>query len=253
SRPRRGRSRAWVDDAPPGPHPAGRPRGGHGHRPVAAPRRRGRRPGPGAGALPRAVCPLPRRAGTGLGLGPEGGDASRSRPGPGAGRDPALGRLPLRDRQARGRGGRPDTVHAAVRVPAERRGRLGRGGLRAVARAPAVISRTAGAPSEPARRTRTGRWTAAACVGVAVAATAAGSQPAAPPMHEPTGLVPHALAAADLNGDGKPDLVVANTGGGTLTLYHGDGTGRFGTPQEIGGIPGPASLAVGDFDGDGRP
>jgi uncharacterized protein (TIGR03437 family) len=43
----------------------------------------------------------------------------------------------------------------------------------------------------------------------------------------PTGVDPSGVIAADLNGDGKPDLVVANTGSNSLSLFLNNGTGGF--------------------------
>lgn len=52
------------------------------------------------------------------------------------------------------------------------------------------------------------------------------------------------LFVADVNGDGKPDLLSAD---GTLQLGNGDGT--FSTGTAVAGSP----LAVADFNGDGKP
>ena len=70
------------------------------------------------------------------------------------------------------------------------------------------------------------------------------------------GSAPFAVAVGDFNGDGKPDLAVANdTASGTVTVLLGDGTGNFtpafGSPFAVGGRP--QSVAVGDFNGDGKP
>ena len=68
------------------------------------------------------------------------------------------------------------------------------------------------------------------------------------------GTGPHSTAVGDFNGDGIPDLAVANSGDGTLTVLLGDGTGGFMAAS--GGpfaVPDPSSVAVGDFNGDGIP
>jgi hypothetical protein len=64
---------------------------------------------------------------------------------------------------------------------------------------------------------------------------------------------------ADLDGDGKPDLVVALPTGGETTngkvsvlLGHGDGTFGEATTYDSGGNE-PRSVAVGDLNGDGAP
>ncbi len=75
-----------------------------------------------------------------------------------------------------------------------------------------------------------------------------------------TGPSPAWVAAADLNGDGKPDLVVADTGSisdtsdeGALYVLLNQGNGSFGQPTVYlaGALPG--ALAIGDMNGDGKP
>jgi hypothetical protein len=66
------------------------------------------------------------------------------------------------------------------------------------------------------------------------------------------------VTAADLNGDGKLDLVFSNSCGtgctaNTISIFFGNGDGTFqpGFSETVGNAP--HSVAVGDFNGDGRP
>jgi hypothetical protein len=67
------------------------------------------------------------------------------------------------------------------------------------------------------------------------------------------GNVPYAIAAADLNGDGFIDLVVANQSSNNLTILMGNGDGTF-TPTSASPPTGnaPSAIAIGDFNGDGN-
>jgi hypothetical protein len=69
-----------------------------------------------------------------------------------------------------------------------------------------------------------------------------------------TGTAPGSVEVADFNGDGKPDLGVANEQSGTVTVLLGDGKGRFaeakGSPFAAGRQPN--DIAVGDFNRDGK-
>ena len=70
---------------------------------------------------------------------------------------------------------------------------------------------------------------------------------------------PRALAIVDVNGDGKPDIVTANSNNnsnssGSVSILLNAGNGSFsaaGAPIAIG--PHPYSVAVADVNGDGKP
>jgi hypothetical protein len=83
----------------------------------------------------------------------------------------------------------------------------------------------------------------------------AGGFAAAPGSPVAAGSAPSALAAGDLNLDGKPDLAVANNGSANVSILLGDGAGGF---QAAAGSPvgtglGPFPLVVADLDLDGKP
>lgn len=61
------------------------------------------------------------------------------------------------------------------------------------------------------------------------------------------------LAVADFNGDGHPDIAVANGWGGRMVRLLGDGAGRFAAARSYG-IPerDARAVAVADFNEDGR-
>jgi hypothetical protein len=66
------------------------------------------------------------------------------------------------------------------------------------------------------------------------------------------GRTPKALATADFNGDGIPDLVIGDDDG-SLKLFLGDGTGNFSPAPDVARLDSVVSIAVADFNGDGRP
>jgi hypothetical protein len=64
---------------------------------------------------------------------------------------------------------------------------------------------------------------------------------------------PLSLAVSDLNGDGMPDIVVANAYSDDITVLLASGDGQFSSVANYGGGSYPISVAVGDFNGDWAP
>jgi hypothetical protein len=87
---------------------------------------------------------------------------------------------------------------------------------------------------------------------VSVAATAS----FAPAMNYPVGAHPVAVAVADFNGDGKPDLAVANNGDanagddGNVSILFGNGDGTFKSANNVPGGRNPFTIATADFNRD---
>jgi FG-GAP-like repeat/Abnormal spindle-like microcephaly-assoc'd, ASPM-SPD-2-Hydin len=69
----------------------------------------------------------------------------------------------------------------------------------------------------------------------------------------PVGMTPFSVAVADFNGDGKPDVVTANTSSNDLSvlLGNGDGTLQPAVSYPVG--TGPITVRTGDVSGDGIP
>ena len=89
-------------------------------------------------------------------------------------------------------------------------------------------------------------------------AVAAGTAPAAAlsfaaPAYYAAGHGPVALAVADVSGDDILDVVTADSGGDTVSVLLGDGTGGFTAVSRFATGDGPAALAVADVNGDGDP
>ncbi|HVT56773.1 MAG TPA: FG-GAP-like repeat-containing protein [Thermoanaerobaculia bacterium] len=75
------------------------------------------------------------------------------------------------------------------------------------------------------------------------------------PFDLTTGSGPERMAAGDLDNDGKPDLVVANPGNSTITIFRNvstPGSLAFATVQTLF-FPTPHQVVIADFDGDGKP
>jgi hypothetical protein len=62
------------------------------------------------------------------------------------------------------------------------------------------------------------------------------------------------VAVADVNGDGKPDVVVANFWTSTMGVLLGNGDGTFQPAVSFNaGIHSPTAIAIADVNGDGKP
>lgn len=97
-------------------------------------------------------------------------------------------------------------------------------------------------------RTRTA-FSSALLLFFASAALAAPPRFAAPFLSYASGFDARAVAIADVNNDGKPDVLVSNTAGLEVRLGAGDGT--LG-PALITAAPRSPYVVIGDIDGDGK-
>src|SRR5262249_47957662 len=76
-----------------------------------------------------------------------------------------------------------------------------------------------------------------------------------PALEFPVGDNPEMLAAGDLNGDGKLDVVVENTDLGYLSVLLGNGDGTLQPErivEECGANGIPRAVTIADLDGDGK-
>ncbi len=64
---------------------------------------------------------------------------------------------------------------------------------------------------------------------------------------------PESVAIGDFNGDSIQDFAAANLNSNNISIRLGDGSGEFTSPAtpEVTAGSGPASVAIGDFNGDG--
>ncbi len=76
-------------------------------------------------------------------------------------------------------------------------------------------------------------------------------QPAVP--YSVAGVNPYSIAAADFNGDNRPDLAIANYGSNTVSVLLNSGTGTFGAAVTYSaGGSAPTGIAIADLNNDGR-
>jgi hypothetical protein len=84
----------------------------------------------------------------------------------------------------------------------------------------------------------------------------------APAVFYPTGTQPVAVAVGDFNGDGRQDLAIANQNcasafscgaNGSVSILLGNGDGTFQPQIVIASGTQPSSIAIGDFNADGKP
>jgi FG-GAP-like repeat/EF hand len=73
-----------------------------------------------------------------------------------------------------------------------------------------------------------------------------------PPYGYPVGNSPTAVVAADVNGDGKMDLICTDEGGAALTVLTNDGSGAFRLAQTLQTDAGPTWITAADLNGDGK-
>jgi len=76
-----------------------------------------------------------------------------------------------------------------------------------------------------------------------------------PAVSYPVGTYPTAVAVGDFNGDGKPDLAVANLGNatgdnGSISILLANGNGTFQPAVNFAGGKNPSAIIAADFNGD---
>lgn len=71
-----------------------------------------------------------------------------------------------------------------------------------------------------------------------------------------TGAYPSAIGISDLNDDGKPDLIIVNSVGNSISILKNNNTAStfsFNARTDYSTGPDPKRVAIGDLDGDGKP
>ncbi len=72
-----------------------------------------------------------------------------------------------------------------------------------------------------------------------------------PRIETPLAGTPYSLATADIDADGRPDLIVSNWGANIVQVLIGTGGGRFAQPVSFAAGTRPYELVVADFNADG--
>jgi hypothetical protein len=72
------------------------------------------------------------------------------------------------------------------------------------------------------------------------------------PLNVPLNSAAWDVQTADINGDGKLDLLTANPSTGTVSVSLGKGDGTFSVPKYFAAGANAREMAVGDFNGDGK-
>lgn len=86
----------------------------------------------------------------------------------------------------------------------------------------------------------------------AVTATTALAVNFATAVNYAVGTTPQAIAIADFNSDGRPDLAVANFGGNSVSILIGNGDGTFRSTTAFHTGSRPLSVIAADFNNDGN-
>src|SRR5262249_38360262 len=64
---------------------------------------------------------------------------------------------------------------------------------------------------------------------------------------------PLPVAVADVNGDGRPDIVTVNTDSNDVSVFLENADGTYQQTQSLAVGVAPSGVAVADLNGDGRP